>query len=31
MSIVADIAAVGTALFAIGFAIWITIQTFKNN
>jgi hypothetical protein len=29
MSIVADIASIGSALIAVGFAIWITIQLFK--
>jgi hypothetical protein len=29
MSIIADISAIGTAIFSVGFALWITIQTFK--
>jgi hypothetical protein len=29
MSIIADIASAGTALFAILFAVWVTLQLFK--
>jgi hypothetical protein len=29
MSIIADVASIGTAIFAVGFAVWITIQLFK--
>lgn len=29
MSYIADVASVGTALFSVGFAIWITMQLFK--
>jgi len=29
MSFIADVASVGTALFAVGFAVWITMQLFQ--
>jgi hypothetical protein len=29
MSIIADVASIGTAIFSVGFAVWITIQLFK--
>jgi len=29
MMIIADVAAIGTAIFSVLFAIWITYQTFK--
>jgi hypothetical protein len=29
MSYIADVASVGTAIFSVGFAIWITMQLFK--
>jgi hypothetical protein len=29
MSIIADISSIGTAIFSVGFAVWITIQLFK--
>lgn len=29
MSIIADVASIGTALFSVGFAVWITMQLFK--
>ncbi|OIR05833.1 hypothetical protein GALL_35550 [mine drainage metagenome] len=29
MSIIADVASIGTAIFGVGFAVWITIQLFK--
>lgn len=30
MSIIADVCSIGTALFSVAFAAWITVQTFKN-
>ncbi len=30
MAIVADIASIGTAIFAVGFMIWMVIQLFKS-
>jgi hypothetical protein len=30
MAIVADIASFGTALFAVGFMVWMIIQLFKS-
>jgi hypothetical protein len=29
MSYIADVASVGTAIFSVGFAIWITMQLLK--
>jgi hypothetical protein len=29
MSYVADLTSIGTAIFSIGFAVWITLQLFK--
>ncbi|ADE10698.1 hypothetical protein Slit_0457 [Sideroxydans lithotrophicus ES-1] len=29
MSIIADVASIGTAIFSVAFAVWITIQLFK--
>ncbi len=29
MSFIADVAAIGTAIFSVGFAVWITTQLFK--
>lgn len=29
MSIIADVASIGTAIFSVCFAVWITIQLFK--
>jgi hypothetical protein len=29
MAIIADVASIGTALFSVGFAVWITMQLFK--
>lgn len=29
MSYIADISSIGVAIFSVGFAIWITIQTIK--
>jgi len=29
MSIIADVASIGTALFSVGFAVWITMQLLK--
>jgi hypothetical protein len=29
MSIIADVASIGTAIFSVGFAVWITVQLFK--
>ena len=29
MSIIADVASIGTAIFSVGFAAWITVQLFK--
>jgi hypothetical protein len=30
MAIIADIASVGTAVFSVGFALWMVIQLFKS-
>jgi hypothetical protein len=30
MSFIADFSSIGVAIFAVGFAIWITIQTIKD-
>ena len=30
MSYIADVAAIGTAIFSVAFAIWITIQLIKS-
>jgi hypothetical protein len=29
MSIISDVASIGTAIFSVGFAVWITMQLFK--
>lgn len=29
MSYIADVASIGTAIFSVGFAVWITMQLFK--
>ncbi|OIR11591.1 hypothetical protein GALL_70860 [mine drainage metagenome] len=29
MSLIADVASIGTAIFSVLFAVWITIQLFK--
>jgi hypothetical protein len=29
MSIIADVASFGTAIFSVGFAVWITMQLLK--
>ncbi len=31
MSIIADVASIGTAIFSVIFAVWITIQLFKKS
>ncbi len=31
MAVIADIASIGTALFAIFFAVWITLQLLKKS
>ncbi len=30
MSIIADVASIGTALFSVAFALWITVQLIKS-
>ncbi|BCK86592.1 hypothetical protein MIZ01_0356 [Sideroxyarcus emersonii] len=29
MALIADVASIGTAIFSVFFAVWITIQLFK--
>ncbi len=29
MSFIADVASIGTAIFSVGFAVWISIQLIK--